>query len=474
MERIRTQDNNVATIKWCGKLADSRGNEDDWFGVEWDDPKRGKHSGEYKGKKLFDVSVPGSGSFVRASTVKRGIKISDIISNYSFAGGYLSLDSTDVQYVGEFKEFPDSVKHVNVAYTLVGSSQFIWDLLRVGPKIESLTLGRVHFVEFPATEETFDLKEIVLNDTNITEEQLLVLTKALPHLKSIDISFTSIRDFSILRNLKELEEVKLHGLDIDNFDSLIDKLSGLQNIKILSLNNNKIAKVSYKAGNLETLTTLFLNSNQISAIYDLDPISNYKELRELRVQRNPLQEKEGEVDARLLTIGRFPFLLKLNGSEISSNERRDSEISYLTHFANEVYLNGSDNHPRWKELVEKYGEPAVTCIKKEEPKGINVILEYDGNEETQFLMPTITIEKVTQIAQNIFDLEDEELDLILQYKEYITKLSYPDQTLEDVGCIEGSVIHVRKEGEGEDLLNERKLAMNFRLRSRAAYARGGL
>ena len=71
MERIRSSDNYRGIVKWSGRLVDSRGIEDDWLGIEWEDPKRGKHNGEYKGQKLFDVTVPNSGSFVRASTVQK-------------------------------------------------------------------------------------------------------------------------------------------------------------------------------------------------------------------------------------------------------------------------------------------------------------------------------------------------------------------------------------------------------------------
>ena len=118
MERVRSGDGHIATIKWKGILKDAKGNEDEWLGVEWDDPTRGRHNGEYQGKKLFEVSVPKSGSFLRASTVKYGKSLSEMIGDYPLTGGWLSVDNTDLAYVGKFETFPESVRTVNVAHTM--------------------------------------------------------------------------------------------------------------------------------------------------------------------------------------------------------------------------------------------------------------------------------------------------------------------------------------------------------------------
>lgn len=40
------------TVKYSG-LVD--GTEGDWYGIEWDDISRGKHSGEKEGKQFFET-----------------------------------------------------------------------------------------------------------------------------------------------------------------------------------------------------------------------------------------------------------------------------------------------------------------------------------------------------------------------------------------------------------------------------------
>lgn len=53
------------TVKYIGPVEDSPST---WIGLEWDDPARGKHSGTYKGKKVFSCR-DGSGSFLKEAKV---------------------------------------------------------------------------------------------------------------------------------------------------------------------------------------------------------------------------------------------------------------------------------------------------------------------------------------------------------------------------------------------------------------------
>ena len=60
--------NALCTVRYAGPLPDQKG---DWLGVEWDDPERGKHDGQYKETRLFRTvsSSPNCASFVRATRV---------------------------------------------------------------------------------------------------------------------------------------------------------------------------------------------------------------------------------------------------------------------------------------------------------------------------------------------------------------------------------------------------------------------
>jgi dynactin complex subunit len=47
-------DNQLCTIRYIGEVKGTKGQ---WLGVEWDDPSRGKHSGEHGGIKYFECKT---------------------------------------------------------------------------------------------------------------------------------------------------------------------------------------------------------------------------------------------------------------------------------------------------------------------------------------------------------------------------------------------------------------------------------
>jgi len=46
---------NLCTVRYYGEVHDTKG---DWLGIEWDDPTRGKHSGDHRGVKYFRCLFP--------------------------------------------------------------------------------------------------------------------------------------------------------------------------------------------------------------------------------------------------------------------------------------------------------------------------------------------------------------------------------------------------------------------------------
>jgi len=63
-QRVEADDGQRAVVRYVGALAGRPGDEV-WIGVEWDDPRRGKHNGEQGGERYFACERPGAGSFVK-------------------------------------------------------------------------------------------------------------------------------------------------------------------------------------------------------------------------------------------------------------------------------------------------------------------------------------------------------------------------------------------------------------------------
>ena len=463
MDRILSQDGFRATVRWRGTLKDAHGNEIKYVGVEWDEQSRGKHNGEYKGQKLFDVKVPNSGSFLREATVKEGVKLSDVISDYSCAGGFLSLDNSLLVSIGDISELPPAVKIVNVSNTLVATSQFIWDLLNISPNIECLIMGKIFFVEFPPPTKQYNLKEIVLNNTNITEDQIKMVLAAFPLLRTIDVSFCTPPSLLIFQEYSNLQSIHLDGLQINDFKLVSKALGKMPNLESLSLCDNEIKAIEYIPETFLLLKTLLLKSNAIIDLFSLDGLLHMPKLEDLQVQRNPIQDKIGEVETRLLIVARFPYLKKLNGSPITPSELQQSEIQYLEYFSKDVALNGPQRHPRWEELCQKYGAPQVETEKVVQKKRAAVKFAFNGRTIEKTVPLSMKIGTLSSIITRMFKIQGNEIELAIQTGNYKTSLSYPEQTLLEVGCNDGSTIFAAKVGGME--LDEELQAKSFKIRS---------
>lgn len=82
---IHTESGLPLTVKYVGLLPPTPTHKPDadsptWIGVEWDDPKRGKHSGRYQDQQVFRTRVPGAASFLKFKAAKRTPSISGDVS----------------------------------------------------------------------------------------------------------------------------------------------------------------------------------------------------------------------------------------------------------------------------------------------------------------------------------------------------------------------------------------------------------
>ena len=75
---IHTESGLPLTVKYVGPLPPLSDHNSDvgasgptWIGVEWDDPKRGKHSGIFQNHQVFHTRVPGAASFLKFKPAKR-------------------------------------------------------------------------------------------------------------------------------------------------------------------------------------------------------------------------------------------------------------------------------------------------------------------------------------------------------------------------------------------------------------------
>lgn len=168
--------------------------------------------------------------------------------------------------------------------------------------------------------------------------------------------------------------------------SSIRGLVSLPVLEHLSLRGNNISGVFLNRDEISfqfspTLSSLDIAYNNISSWSFINDLPNvFPGLFSLRISNNPLYDqpvtrskttsipgKPMTVDeAFMLTLARLASINTLNYSKISKPDRTNGEMYYLSLIGKELSASPQNeetnilsNHPRYKELCDKYGEPTI-------------------------------------------------------------------------------------------------------------------
>jgi dynactin complex subunit len=78
-----------------------------WLGVEWDEPRRGKHNGSVEGVQYFQSHKPNAASFIRPHKAKRA---TDIVTALHERYGH------DEAVMNQLKQIDDRMEKTRVTY----------------------------------------------------------------------------------------------------------------------------------------------------------------------------------------------------------------------------------------------------------------------------------------------------------------------------------------------------------------------
>ncbi|KAF8458977.1 hypothetical protein BGX38DRAFT_1084780 [Terfezia claveryi] len=290
----------LCTIRYIGPVDGTAG---EWLGVEWDEPLRGKHSGEHAGKKYFDCAVANAGSFIRPSrapdpplTFVQALRkkyIDDGVVDVS-AQRPIEWGGKVVQEIGfdKIRQKLRKLKELKIA--LVDGFQIAKEdpvelITETCPEIEDLNLSRNLFDSLQSVE---------------------VICRGLPKLRSLRISGNR---FSMLHVKTEVErEDGSLGTGFDNITSLeleetllsweeLAKILPLfPSLQILDLSLNRLSSIPQKIGDIAItkiltpkLTELKLERNTLTNISSILPASLLPNLRKLLLARNQISSIYG-------------------------------------------------------------------------------------------------------------------------------------------------------------------------------------
>jgi Leucine-rich repeat (LRR) protein len=143
--------------------------------------------------------------------------------------------------------------------------------------------------------------------------------QTLINLEHLDLSNNLIEKIDGLKTLKKLKYLSLGN----NFISTITNLEELSGLETLDLHQNQIHSIPIWFGKkLIALKILNLANNQISSFDQIARLRTLYELREISLQGNPIEQNE---HYRLLVISYVPSLQRLDGIDVSENERQQAK-----------------------------------------------------------------------------------------------------------------------------------------------------
>ncbi|RDB21426.1 Tubulin-specific chaperone E [Hypsizygus marmoreus] len=400
------------TVRFVGKVDNTTGI---WLGVEWDDPRRGRHDGTKDGKRYFTCRIRNSGSFVRPSahisygrsflealTAKyiepfHGSESQETVVLGSSHGAVMveavrldkirgklanleklhevSLDNENLARCdppGAIRATCPEIRGLDLSMSLLPS----WDVVALIaielPVLQRLALNRNRLQ--PATNRNvmeaafLHLTELRLNGTTTTWAEMKSIVAVMPRLRLVEMGYNGLTHLQS----QDDEPLENNNVQVINLDSnmcsdwvhLVKSLLHITSLQRLILTSNCVGIIPFperRQQGLPSLKHISLSHNKINSWSDVDALSSWcPGLETLTLSGNPLTEREKTGHSRPFTISKIPSLLTLDGAAISLKERADSEIFYQSYIVQ--HGPGSEDervqaHPQWLSLCAKHGKP---------------------------------------------------------------------------------------------------------------------
>lgn len=411
------------------------------YGVEWDDPERGKHSGMLNGIRYFDCLVQGAGSFVKAtrqpdparsfeeavqekylietdeSAPIIRVSASKVIETYGadkIKVRQARLDRLETAFlikmrVSENKSTTTleldlhSLKHLNLGYNLFRSASSVVAICSRLPALEILVLNGNRFSEVVCDSALSQVRELSLSNTLTDPLHLSQWARIVPNCEALTLAYNNFArgslDLTAFTNLVSLD-LSYNGLT---------GVPNLPAIKTLILSHNGISQL--QSVPYESVTSVDLSYNRIESWDVVDSLHTvFPNTQELRLNANnlPVTAEQGEEEReRLLFIfilARWggKRLLKLNGMVVSEREQMDAELYMMSKIhSGEIPYNRDLG--RWATLTKLYGEASAPVTKESiSSKVLLLDVQYKDTKKQIKVLKNMTIQKLkAMIARSL-------------------------------------------------------------------------
>lgn len=387
--RVADSEGNYGTVRYIGPVAASKVKTDEWIGVEWDDPTRGKHDGSCLDEsgvfhRYFECAF-GAGSFVKEHKLLLGRSFLEALyeryqdtSEASEAGDNYALtargNQKPIEFVGEevirrwqrleviskvtlprlniafagenIEPIAGHFQHVDIQNNLMSS----WmEVARIAVQIPSLEsyyiLGNRMETVTPEVVVSLPpgcfahIKTFCISKCRVPSwESVLLLQPLLPALEDLFMTHSRLFDLPsydpqenpmTVTGFSRLQRIDLSNCELSSWGQILS-LGSLPELREVLADDNPISRITPCPPDFfKNLSRFSLSGIQIEAWSDIDCFSTYTALRNLRVSEIPFLVNKGISESRANVIARLGQITFLNGSPITEKERSNAENTYV-------------------------------------------------------------------------------------------------------------------------------------------------
>lgn len=191
------------------------------------------------------------------------------------------------------------------------------------------------------------MKSLVLNNTKVPWKTVKFILDLMPNLTELHLSLNDYQAIDIdskAESVPKYENIKRlyisQNPNLQNWGELELVLRIFPSLEILSMSDCNISTISSELHTLmPQLRCMNISNWPIQCWTILERLNNCKSLTSLRCTGiNVLNEIAQEEARRLHLIARLPNIHRLNGSEVSADERMHAEKAFLRYFLENEHL----------------------------------------------------------------------------------------------------------------------------------------
>ncbi|OCF57082.1 hypothetical protein L486_05941 [Kwoniella mangroviensis CBS 10435] len=337
------------------------------------------------------------------SSVKERVGRLEKIRNMGFEDEHISFLGGDSQTKIVLRERMKSLKWLNLSNNLLSTWDQIWEIVDIFEGLEVLTLShsriRPIFSDLnlsPDQNERFAImfkriKELHLSDCLLSWKEVCDLIPLFPNIETLHLEANKRLDrpSSIPQGaLRELKELRFGGCPLSNWEETVTTLKELPRLENLDLSFTPLTTIPIfpTETNLDNIKSLILLESNLSSWKDLDNLSicipNLTNLRftvrshdhddRTTIAATSNRNDETELNSvddkslRSICIALFPHLTSFNSNIVTTNERRDAELFFISFIQKQPEINKDWGKARYEELCKVH---SVTQTVVDDNKG---------------------------------------------------------------------------------------------------------